>query len=209
MFRSKLGFRVVLTVVGSIFLIEMIFGLIGLSYQKQSVLDKRLDSLKFSMGLLEVEIRKSIQHDRMHELSQIISDLARGYSAYSYDLFDTKGKTVIQEQLLDGYQPHTGDLVQRLPLVADEKALPVQEFKGSNGVILRYLVPFYTDDGDLMGGLAIETPMTAVDSSVKALQEKAALQILGIATAVALFVAFVLLLVSTHFVVAPINTMKR
>ncbi len=208
MFRSKLGLRVVLTVVASILVVDLIIGSFTVWNQRQAVLDKRLESLQFSVGLLEVEISNCILHSRNSELSKMLSDLARGYSASSYLLFDTQGKPYLQQQMQDGYPALTDGLKERLPEVDDGKVPPVQLLKTPKGKLLRYLLPFHDDEGRLKGGLEIETPMADVNPAVRRMMRQTAETFALVALAVALFVAAVILPTAFYFVVKPINAVK-
>src|SRR5437868_5865599 len=96
-FKNKLGFRIAVVVVVSIMVIELISFFFTISNQKTSILDKRLESLQFSTGLLETTIAGSIFHSRFDDLTQILTDLSQGFSAYSFTLFDVKGKVLVQK----------------------------------------------------------------------------------------------------------------
>ncbi len=208
MFRSKLGLRVVMAVIFSFLLVETAIGTFILSRQRQAVLDKRLDSLRFSMGLLEMEFSNSVRHHRTQELTKVLSDLTSSYSASFYTLFNLQGKSILQAQLLDGFPGHTGDLKIQLPLVDGDKVPPVQVIQGPKGGVLRYILPFHNEDGDLMGGLEMETPVSAVEPAVqKAIRQNLEI-ILGTSLAVVVLVALIILPVFSHYVVKPINTVK-
>ena len=208
MFRSKLGLRVVLTVVFSILLIEALIGAITISQQKQGLLDKRLQSLQFSVGLLEVEINQSIQHSRTKELTEILTDMANGFSASAFTLFDAKGKTVLQQQIEDGYESHLADLKVQIQIISEDKGRQSQILKGLGGDILRYIIPLHDDQGNVTGGLEMETPMTAVNISARKLIRDTTLKVLGVSLAIALFVTLVLSPTLYYFVVKPVNIMK-
>src|ERR1017187_5723915 len=133
MFKTKLGFRIAMVVVLAILAIEAVSFFFTVSNQRQSILDKRLESLQFSAGLLESEIARSIRHGRLQDINQVLSDLSSGFSANSFTLFDTKGKVLVQQLIKDGYENQDEDLGLKLQLISDEKIPPVQVFKKPEG----------------------------------------------------------------------------
>ncbi|HEY5038223.1 MAG TPA: methyl-accepting chemotaxis protein [bacterium] len=209
MFRTKLLFRIALVVALSILTIELIIGAITMASQKQSLLTKRLESLQFSTGLLENVIVNSIHHSRIQDLNQMLSDLVRGFSAYSFTLFDTKGRVLIHQQLKEGYQSQPEGLKERLQLVYNKKVPPMQTLKGPEGNILIYIVPLHDSKGDLTAGLEMETPAAAIDASVKEFIWRTTGKVLLISLAIVLFVIGIITPVLFYFAVKPINEMRK
>ncbi len=207
-FKNKLGFRIALVVIISIMLIELISFGFTVSNQKRSMLEKRLESLQFSAGLLETTISRSVFHSRFEELSQILSELAGGYSAYSFTLFDLKGKILIQKIVKEGYQSQTEDLTAELQNVSEEKNPPARIFKRAEGDILRYIIPLHNEKGEVFAGLDLETPTVAVDAAVKAFIIKTAGLTFIYSILIGLAMTVIITLVLLSFVVRPINIMK-
>jgi len=189
-------------------LAEAAIGTYILSRQRQEVLQQRLDSLRFSARLLELEISKAVRYNRSRELAKVLSDLASSYNASSYILFDPKAKAIVQEQISDDFPGQTGDLKTRLPLVDDAKLPPVQSLSTPKGGLLRYILPFHDEDGNLVAGLEMETPLSTVEPAVQKAFQRTLGIFLGAALAVALLLLLILLPVFSHFVVRPINTVK-
>ena len=209
MFRSKLGLRVVMAVVLCFLLLEVAIGTVILSQQKQEVLDKRLESLRFSGGLLQVGIARAIRYHRSMELSKVISDLTSSYSASFYILTDTKGKPILEEQVSADFPGHPQDMKVWLPLVDEGKVAPVQQIKTHKGMILRYFVPFHDEDGKLIGGLEMETPFSAVEPAIHKTTVVTLELFLATALGAILLVTLIILPVFSHYVVKPINTVKN
>ncbi len=209
MFKTKLGFRIAMVMVVAIVVVEAVFFTFTISNQRQAVLEKRLESLQFSTGILESEIARCIRHSRVEDLNQTLTDLSNGFSAYSYTLFDPKGKTIVQQFLKDGYQNLDEDLKLKLQLVDEEKIPQSQVFKRPEGNILRYIIPFHNDQGDLIAGLDLETPTVAVDAAVKANMLKSASWTLLSALVMGIVVTVLITMVLFAFVVKPVNAMKN
>ena len=209
MFKTKLGFRIALVVVLAILAIEAVSFIFTISNQRQSILDKRLESLQFSAGLLESEITRSIRHSRLQDINQVLSDLSSGFSANSFTLFDPQGKVLVQQLIKDGYENQDEDLGLKLQLISDEKIPPVQVFKKPEGDILRYIIPFHNDKGELVGGLDLETPTMAIDAAVKAFILKTAGVTLVLTLVIGAIVTVVITLVLFSFVVKPISLLNH
>ncbi|HUO57842.1 MAG TPA: methyl-accepting chemotaxis protein [bacterium] len=209
MFKTKLGFRIALVVIISIMVIELASAVFTVSKQRQNLLDKRLENLQFSVGLLEGVISSDLFHSRLQEAAKILSDLATGFSAYSYTLCDPKGKVLAQQVFKDGYQAHGDDLKIRLPMVEAEKIPPSQVLHGTEGDVLRYLMPIHNESGELVGGLELETPTQAIDTSVRQFLWKTVGTTLVISLGVSLLVTALVTFVLLHFVVRPINILKE
>ena len=209
MFKTKLGFRIAMVMVVAIVAVEAVFFTFTISNQRQGVLEKRLESLLFSTGVLESEIARCIRHSRVQDLNQTLTDLSNGFSAYSFTLFDPKGKVIVQQFLKDGYQNQDEDLKIKLQLVDDEKIPQSQIFKRTEGNILRYIIPFHNDQGDLIAGLDLETPTVAVDAAVKANILKSASWTLASALVMGIVVTVIITMVLFSFVVKPVNAMKN
>jgi methyl-accepting chemotaxis protein len=209
LFKTKLGFRIAMVMVVAIVVVEAVFFTFTISNQRQAVLEKRLESLQFSTGILESEIARCIRHSRVEDLNQTLTDLSNGFSAYSYTLFDPKGKTIVQQFLKDGYQNLDEDLKLKLQLVDEEKIPQSQVFKRPEGNILRYIIPFHNDQGDLIAGLDLETPTVAVDAAVKANMLKSASWTLLSALVMGIVVTVLITMVLFAFVVKPVNAMKN
>jgi methyl-accepting chemotaxis protein len=208
LFRSKLGFRVVITIILSFLLLEAAVGAFVLSRQRQDVLDKRLESLRFSVGLLETEITRAVRFNRSRELSKVLSDLTSSYSAVFYTLFDLQGKPIVEEQVEEGFPGRTADLRVRLPLVEGDKLPASQVIEGPKGPLLRYVIPLHNEDGDLTGGLEMESPLSAVEPAIQKTTRQTLEIFLLAALGVVFLVVLIILPVFTHFVVKPINTVR-
>ncbi|HTC22237.1 MAG TPA: hypothetical protein VK859_15370, partial [bacterium] len=208
MFRSKIGFRVVLTVVFSILLVEAVIGVFTVSRQKQAFLDNRLQTLQSSVSLLETVINHSLQHSRSKELTEVLTNMARSFNADYYALFDLKGDILIEQPFHENYQSHTEDLKIQLQLLSQDPSRQSQVLKGDEGGILREIVPVHNDRGDLMGGFEMETPMSVVKASTEKLVLETTFTVLKVSLLIALFVAIVLSRVLFYFVVKPVNAMR-
>jgi methyl-accepting chemotaxis protein len=207
-FRSKLGLRVVLTVAFSILLVESLIGGAIIFNEKQSFLDKRLQSLQFSVGLMEGVINQSIPHSRFKELTEILTTMANSFSPSYYTLFDIQGNILIEQPFHENYQSHTDDLKVQLQLISKGDGSQSQVLKGPEGRILRYIVPVRNDHGDIMGGFEMETPLRLVEASAEKAVREMAYTVLAVSLGIALFVAVVLLWVLFYLVLKPIDTMK-
>ena len=208
MFRSKLGFRVVMTVIVCFLLVEVVVGTIVFSRQKQAVLDKRLESLRFSGGLLELQISRAIRYNRSQELAKALSELTSSYSASYYTLADTKGKPILQEQVSEDFPGHPQDMKVWIPLVDGGKVSPVQQIDTPKGPLLRYFLPFHDEDGNLVAGLEMESPLATVEPAIKKTEWDTLGILLAGALGVTLLVMLIVLPVFSHYVVRPINTVR-
>ena len=208
MFKTKLGLRIALVVIFSILITQMASVFFTLKNQRKSLLDKRLESLQFSVGLLEAQVVRDIRRTNFNQLSKTLEDLARGFSAYSYTLFDPKGNVYIRTQLKEGYDSSITDLKFRLEMVSEEKAPPVQTIKGADGEVLRYVLPLNDEEGNLVAGLDIETPTVAIDATVRKILVKTVGETFVLSLIVSLLVTLVVTLYLFRFVVKPINIMK-
>jgi methyl-accepting chemotaxis protein len=198
----------VLTVVFSILLAEAVIGVFTVSRQKQSFLDDRQRSLLSSVSLLESVINHSLQHSRSRELTELLTNMARSYSADYYALFDLKGDVLIEQPFHENYQSHTEDLKIQLQLLSQDPTRQSEVLKGAEGGILREIVPVHNDRGDLMGGFEMETPMTVIKASTEKLTWETSFTVLKVSLLIALFVAIVLSRVLFYFVVKPVNDMR-
>ena len=208
LFRSKLGFRVAVTIILTIVLVETVIGAIAVWHQKQSVLDKRMESLRFSVGLLESEISHSRRHSRYGELTEILSDLARGYSASSFAVLDSGGHALIQQQLREDEPAHLDNLEPRLRLVEEGKVPIGQALKGPHGDLLRYIVPLHNEDGEFNGAFEMEMPLSVLQLAVKQMVRQTFEAYLVAALTTSLFVGLLLAPVFFYFVVRPINAVR-
>jgi len=208
LFKTKLGFRIALVVIFSIVFTQMLTVVFTLANQRKSLLDKRLESLQFSVGLMETQVVRDIHHLNWNPLTQTLSDLARGYSAYSFTLFDPKGTVLIHQQLKEGYESPTDDLKFKLQMVSEEKAPPAQTYKGPEGDVLRYVMPIYDDEGVLVAGLDLESPTVAIDATVRALLLKTVGLTFAFSLGGSLIVTLIVTLILFRSVVMPINVMK-
>ncbi len=208
MFRSKLGFRVVLTVVLSILAVETLIGVGVVLKQKQSFLDKRLESLQSSVGLLQGVINRAIQHSRFQELSEILSKMAGSFNASSYALFDLKGQPIIQQQFQEDFPTHLGDLGVQLQLVAKDTLRQSQVLREPEGNLLRYIVPVRNDHGDVMGGFELETPLATVESAEKKAVRETILAVLAVSLAILLLMTVIPWVALFYFVLQPITVMR-
>src|SRR5258708_39397564 len=90
----------------------------------------------------------------------------------------------------------------------EQKIRAAQTFARTDGDILRYIVPLHNDNGDLVGGLDLETPMTAVNTSVKAFVWKTAWFTILLTLVIGVIVTVLITLVLFSFVVKPINLLN-
>ncbi|HVM32864.1 MAG TPA: methyl-accepting chemotaxis protein [bacterium] len=208
MSASKLGLRVVLTVAFSILLVEMIVGFVTLSRQRQVLMDKRFESLQFSIGLLESSINSSIYHNRTQELTQMLSRMSENFSASAFTLFDPDGRVILEQQFVKDYQSRLADLKVQLQSIGDDKSRQSQIVKTPHGPILRYIIPIHNDEGKVRAGLAMEIPLSQVLASAHALTVETAHTVLWVSLALTAFVVL-LLWPSMHFlVVNPVNQLR-
>ncbi len=208
MFRSKLGLRVVLAVVLSILVVEAGIGIFTVSRQRHALMDKRLQSLQFSVGLLETVINQDIKHSRKEELTEILTEMSSGFSANYATLFNTEGKSLVQIQFHDNYDSHTGDLMIQLPRVVKNPSLQFQMVRGAEGPILRYIVPVHNDQGDVTCGFELESPGEVLEAEVRKLQRETGLTILAAGLGLAIFVTLILAPIMNYFVIKPVNLMR-
>ncbi len=208
MFKTKLGLRIALVVIFSILITQMISVVFTMANERENLLAKRLESLQFSVGILESQVVRDIRHNNFTQLSKTLEDLARGFSAYSFTLFDPEGQVLATVQLKEGYERPAGDLKFRLQMVSEEKAPPVQTIKSAEGEVLRYVLPFNDEDGNLVAGLDLETPTIAIDATVRRVLWKTVGVTFLISLSISLVVTLIVTLVLFRFVVKPINIMK-
>lgn len=209
MFRNKLGVRIAIIVVLPILFVELTVGIFTVLDQKKALLTKRLESLQFASSLLEVEIAHDVKHSRFQELSRILSDLAGGFSAYSYTLINTKGEALVQQALKEGYQGPPVDLKESLESVSDEKSPPVQMEKSAEGDIFRYMIPLHDDEGEVMGGLSLDTPTLAIDSSIKAFIWKTGWKVGLVFLAITIIVTTIIMTALYFLVAKPLEIMRQ
>ena len=204
MLRNKLGYRIAWVVALSILVIELAISFVTVFVQERSIRDQRLESLRFSIGLLAPRVARDIRHSNFQNLSPTLSALGAGYNAYAFTLVDPQGRVLLQQSLKEGYPNRVEDLKAQLQLVADQKVSPARTSKGPEGEVLRYLIPLRNDQGALIGGLELETSMASLDASTRALIWKEAIKTL-------LLVLLVMMIITPflfYIVVRPINVMK-
>ena len=197
-----------MTVVLCFLLVEAVIGTVVFSRQKQAVLDKRLESFRFAGNLLELEISKAIRYNRSRELATALSNLTSSYSASFYILADTKGKTILEQQVTEDYPGHPQDMKVWIPLVDNGKAPPVQQIESPKGPVLRYFLPFHDEDGNLIAGLEMESPFASVAPAIKKTEWDTLALLAGGIVGVTLLMLLILLPVFSHFVVRPITTVS-
>ena len=208
MFRSKLGLRVILTVTFSILLVEVLVGVVTVARQKQALMDKRLQSLQFSVRLLEVSLNDSIFHGRLHELTRVLTGLSAGFNASAFTLIDDQGRVILQQQFVGGYQSHLADLQDQLKVMDRDKALQSQVLKTPGAYILRYVIPIHTDEGKLRGGLEMECPMSAVNASARQAALDTAMTVLWVSLSLTAFVILLLWPTLYFLVLNPVGLLR-
>ncbi|HVZ79224.1 MAG TPA: methyl-accepting chemotaxis protein [bacterium] len=204
MFSSKLGVRVLATVLFSILFIALVIGFLAVSRQKERVQGRQTEVLASSVALVDKTIHNAVRHSRNQELADLLEDLASRFQASSYILVDLKGKPLAEKVRVEGYTPHPGNPKEELPRIESHIAPPSQFLPGGT---VRCLFPLHDGAGALSGGLEMELPLSLLDPESQERVTETLWTLGGVTLAILLFVTLILWPTFNYFVIRPIHEM--
>jgi methyl-accepting chemotaxis protein len=209
LFSSKLGLRVLATVLLSILLVVGAIGYFTISQERRQLQGEESGTLDISVGLLDKVIHHAVRHNRAQELADLLEDLASRYQASSYSLVDLQGKVLVQRIRVEGYNPHPGNPKEELPSIESHISPTAQFLPGPKGGVVRYLFPLHDDTNTLAGGLEMECPANLMDPLAKERVRSMEWTLGGVTLGVMIAVTLLLWPTFHYFVVKPIRLISE
>ena len=190
---------------GCLFLIEGIFGYLEIRNQRQVLFERQVKSILTTTEALTPELVRDIRLEKFAALSQLVSELTDQYGIYAFTVFDPQGKVYVHNLGDPSYSATLDDLRHSLNEIEVRKQPIMQTLPTLNGLVLKYVTELRNADGNLVGGIRIETPLSSVDKEIHTFIVQTFLK----AGLTALLVTVVLTALLVYFVVSPLNAIRK
>jgi methyl-accepting chemotaxis protein len=134
----------------------------------------------------------------------LVSEVTSQYGIYAYTLFDPQGEAYVHNLGNPTYSTSLDDLRHDLNEVQVRKEPTLKTIETTSGTVLKYVAALTDENGVLVAGIRIETPLSSVDKEIHEIMIQTILKS-GIE---ALLITVILTALLVFFVVQPLNAIR-
>jgi methyl-accepting chemotaxis protein len=200
----KLTFKIAACVTLCLVLLELIFGYLEVNGQRKQLFDRQFRSILTTTQALGPEYVRDIKRENFTALSHLVSEVTSQYGIYAYTLFDPQGEAYVHNLGNPTYSTSLDDLRHDLNEVQVRKEPTLKTIETTSGTVLKYVAALTDENGVLVAGIRIETPLSSVDKEIHEIMIQTILKS-GIE---ALLITVILTALLVFFVVQPLNAIR-